>query len=128
MFRNSRGFVQGCFSYHIGQVFAYEVEIHGVIVVVDFAWSFSWRSLWIEANSIYVIDLIEKKSTRVPCNLRRDWSICLYRLSQMEYGVSHILKDNQVIGKLVAHAIQSAQNCWWHHFLDFFLFLWRVEI
>ena len=40
IFRNCRGFVQGCFAFSLGVGFAFEAEILGFIIAVEYAYKY----------------------------------------------------------------------------------------
>ena len=45
VFRNYRGFIKGCFSFHLGIKFAFEAEIIGFIMALEFAHRIDWSNL-----------------------------------------------------------------------------------
>lgn len=45
VFRNSRGFVQGCFSVNMGIAFAFEAELLAVILAIEAAAERKWNHL-----------------------------------------------------------------------------------
>lgn len=66
VFRNSRGFVQGCFSIKMGIAFAFEAELLAAILAIEAAAERNWCHLWLECDSTYVVNLLKSKSKEVP--------------------------------------------------------------
>lgn len=106
VYRNYRGFVKGYFAYKIPHAYAFEVEI---INAINLAWEHSWRKIWIEAGSSFVVDLLKSNSVQVSWRLHCDWAICLHRLSQMKFVVSHIYRE----GNHVADRLARFHDTWW---------------
>ena len=66
VFRTRTGFVQGCFAIPLGVCFACEVELVSVIHTIDYAWTFSWRRLWLESDSTFVVATLRSRSRKIP--------------------------------------------------------------
>lgn len=116
VFRNSRGFVKGCFSVNIGIAFAYEAELYAVILSIEAAAARNWNHLWLECDSIYVIGLLKSEYVDVPWSYRNRWLNVLLRLKNMNLVVSHIFREgNQVADSLSKSKIQL-QVCTFYRF------------
>lgn len=73
---------------------------------------------------------MKNKSDVVPWHLRSRWHLCLYQLTKMNYGISHIFSEgNTAVDKLATFGLQSSQDYWWHLALKFIRpFLYRDMI
>ena len=117
IFRNCRGFVQGCFSSVLVMGFAFEAELVGVMMAVDIAFSKGWHSLWIESDSIYVVSLLRSRSMIVPWNHRNRWLYTLHLIRQMNIVVTHIFREGNHVADALANAAGDFQ--WWNSMPDF---------
>lgn len=106
VFRNSRGFVKGCFSISIGIAFAFEAELLSVIIAIEAASQRNWNHLWLECDSTYVVGLLNTKSEEVPWNYRNRWVGVLHKLKSMFFVASHIFRE----GNQVADALSKSKD------------------
>ena len=98
-----RGFINGYFSLYLDIRCAFEAEIFGFMVALEFAFKFGWQNLWVETNSIYVVLLFKNQSFLVLWKIRNR---CIHTLSYVQIlntRISHILKE----GNCVADKIDS---------------------
>ena len=56
--RTCRDFVKGCFAILLGVCFAFKTELVVVVHMIENASSFSWRRLWLESDSPYLVALL----------------------------------------------------------------------
>ncbi|WCJ34681.1 hypothetical protein M5689_015975 [Euphorbia peplus] len=115
IFRNYRGFPNGCFAFPVGEQFAHIAELRAAIMAIYIARDKGWNNLWLECDSSYVVSLFRARSWDVPWSVRSDWIRCLQMLSSMNFVVSHIFRE----GNGVADALSKyGQTCsifaWWH--------------
>ena len=115
IFRNCRGFIKGCFSFHLGIRFAFEAEIMGFIMALEFAHQFDWNNLWVETDSSYVALLFKNQSHQVPWVFRNRWIRALKYAKELNTRVSHTFREgNCVADKLAALALASETRMWWN--------------
>ena len=62
IFRISNGFSVGAFAIPLGSCFAFDAELHDVMVAVRFAVRYNFSPLWIESDSTTIIKLIHSQS------------------------------------------------------------------
>ncbi|XP_065881606.1 uncharacterized protein [Euphorbia lathyris] len=102
IFRNYRGFPNGCFAFSTPLSFAYMAELRAAIFAIELAWETNWHQLWVESDSIYVVNLLRHRSIDVPWSIRQEWLHCLSICSRMNILVSHIFREgNRVADALV---------------------------
>ena len=65
--------MKGCFSISLGTKYAFETEMFGFVIAMEIAYYFGWNSLWVEADSSYVVLLIKNNSHKVPWRFRCRW-------------------------------------------------------
>ena len=112
LFRNSRGFVLGCFSCLLGTCFSFESELVACMTAIECASLRGWNRLWLELDSSYVVRLLSQRSNLVPWNHRNRWLACLRFLESISFCVSHIYREgNQPADRLASMATSSFT--WW---------------
>ncbi|PON97562.1 Ribonuclease H-like domain containing protein [Trema orientale] len=118
VFRNSRGFVLGCFASKLGMGFSFEVELVGVVMAISIAFVCGWHRFWIESDSTYVVGLLKSRSKLVPWNHRNRWLHVLHMVHSIQIYVSHIYRErNQVVDSLAFVTLED--NQWWSYAPDF---------
>ena len=70
IFRTCRGFIKGCFSLFLGTRLAFEAEIMGFILAIEFAYKFKWKNLWVETDLTYIVALFKDSTISMPWELR----------------------------------------------------------
>ena len=85
IFRTPSGFPHGAFTFHIDFEFAYVAEIVAAIYAVEMAWSKGWKNLWLECDSLLVVNLFHKLSNQVPWKIQHRWLHCFHLISQMNF-------------------------------------------
>ena len=56
------GFVKGCFHVSLFDCYAFEAELYAFISAVNRAHHFGWDRIWIECDSLYVVNLLRSRS------------------------------------------------------------------
>ncbi|XP_057811499.1 uncharacterized protein LOC131025725 [Salvia miltiorrhiza] len=111
VFRDHRAFVCGCFHIKGGSGFAFEAELLAVITAIAIAHGRGWRRIWLEADSTYVVRLLQQRSMEVPWRFRAYWINTLSRLEDMVFKVSHIYREGNAAADIMAHP--SRHEGWW---------------
>ena len=109
IFRTCRGFTKGCFARSLGAVYAFEDEIMAFILATEKAHEFGWNNIWVELDSLYVINLYKYNIEKFlgSCLLNR-WKIALRSAKDLNAVVSHIFREgNCVSDKLTNMAALS---------------------
>lgn len=85
--------------------------IHAIILAYDKGWS----SLWLERNSIYIVQMFRSRSTLTPWMVRMDWLECIRRLDAMSVFVSHIFREgNHIAHPLARYDRLNDGSHWWN--------------
>ncbi|XP_057811398.1 uncharacterized protein LOC131025617 [Salvia miltiorrhiza] len=103
VFRDSWGQIRGCFHEKGGQGFAFEAELLAVITAISIAHEQGWLKLWIEADSSYVVNLLDRKSEDVPWRFVAHWKCTLQLLSSFQLQVTHIFREGNVVADIMAN-------------------------
>ena len=62
IFSYMRRFHQGSFAIFLGVCFAFETKLAVVAHAIEHTWSISWRRLWLERDSAFLVDLLRSRS------------------------------------------------------------------
>ncbi|XP_050222822.1 uncharacterized protein LOC126672915 [Mercurialis annua] len=120
IFRNTRGFCQGCFALHLGCSFAFMAEIEAAIYAVLKASEMGFQFVWLECDSIYVVNLFKRRDMQIPWKLRLRWIACLKYINSIQFVVSHIFREgNAVADDLARHGALNNGVFWWNQSPDF---------
>lgn len=107
IFRNRMASILGCFTLNIGMVNSLTTEFTAAILAIEIALKNNWSSLWLECDSMLVVDAF-KSPSRVPWKLRCRWKNCQYILANMNFQVSHIFREgNCCANRLADYGISS---------------------
>jgi ribonuclease HI len=92
LFRNSKGEFLGAFAYNLGISNSLSAELNGAMYAVELAHHYGWKSLWLETDSVLVVNAF-KSSKIIPWHLKNRWDNCLLLISSMKFFVSHIYRE-----------------------------------
>ena len=70
-------FINSCFTIPLGICFAFKAEHAVVVHAIEYAWSFSWRWLWLESDLAYLVALHRSRSCWVARRWHHIWERCL---------------------------------------------------
>ncbi|XP_057791327.1 uncharacterized protein LOC131008468 [Salvia miltiorrhiza] len=99
-----------------GRGYAFEAELHAVITAIAIAHARGWMFLWIEADSMYVVNLLSSRARDVPWRFVASWNRTLHLLTDMQIMVSHIYREGNVAADIMANPDRS--EGWWPHAID----------
>ncbi|XP_057808895.1 uncharacterized protein LOC131023373 [Salvia miltiorrhiza] len=116
VFRNHKADVCGCFHIKGGSGFAFEAELLGVITAIAIAHNRGWRRLWLEADSSYVVNLLQNRGMDVPWRFRTYWKDTLRRLEDFVFTVTHIYREGNTAADIMAHS--SRREGWWSNEIE----------
>ena len=120
IFRTCRGFIKGCFSLFLGTRLAFEAEIMGFILAIEFAYKFKWKNLWVETDSTYIVALFKDSTISMPWELRNRWSRAIRYANELKTHIFHIFREgNEAADKLASWAATSELAMWWKDVPDF---------
>jgi ribonuclease HI len=116
IFRNSEANFCGAFAYNLGIQSSLYAEIMGAILAIELAHHKGWNSLWLETDSMLVLNAFKSTST-VPYSLRNRWNNCIFFLSRMNFFVSHIFREGNKCADTLANLglslPPSSSHTWW---------------
>ncbi|KAH6818323.1 hypothetical protein C2S51_001926 [Perilla frutescens var. frutescens] len=107
VFRRSDGSVFGCFHTAEAIGFAFLAELLAVLVALEWAHSLSLDFIWLEADSIYVVNLLSSRSLQVPWILKARWKCVLDFIDSIHFCVSHIYREGNSVADILASSIVS---------------------
>ncbi|XP_057811613.1 uncharacterized protein LOC131025845 [Salvia miltiorrhiza] len=116
VFHDNWNVVRGFFHYKGGVGFAFEAELLAIISAIQIAHARGWLDLWIEVDSIYVVNLLQKRSSDVPWRFAAAWKSILKCLSSFRLKVTHIFREGNAAADIMAN--QHRVEGWWPHEID----------
>ncbi|XP_057779814.1 uncharacterized protein LOC130998415 [Salvia miltiorrhiza] len=116
VFRDNFAYVRGCFHIKGGSGFAFEAELLAVITAINIAHDRGWLHLWVESDSMYVVRLLENRSTNVPWRFLASWKQVLRRLHGFSLIVTHIFREGNHPADIMAN--DDRQEGWWPYAID----------
>ncbi|XP_057786555.1 uncharacterized protein LOC131004001 [Salvia miltiorrhiza] len=116
VFRDNFASVRGCFHIKGGSGFAFEAELLAVITAINIAHERGWLHLWVESDSMYVVRLLENRSTDVPWRFLASWKQVLHRLHGFSLIVTHIFREGNHPADIMAN--DDRQEGWLNAFRD----------
>lgn len=119
MFRNYRGFVRGCFSLTLGVNSAIYVEMMAFMVAVEIMTHKKWCLLWLESNSMILVDKVFKRSDHAPWRNKMRWRNFLETIARHRFFITYIYRE----GNKVAHGVPNEtfsldDFTWWYRVLE----------
>ncbi|KAL8537667.1 hypothetical protein ACS0TY_012701 [Phlomoides rotata] len=104
VFRDNYGVFRGCFAMQHGSV--------------EIAYDKHWLHLWLETDSVYVVNIFERHTSLVPWRLLGQWHRVLRLMGDMQIVVSHIFREgNASADRLTRESVDSFE--WWSTIPDF---------
>ncbi|XP_057793119.1 uncharacterized protein LOC131009729 [Salvia miltiorrhiza] len=116
VFRDHAAMVRGCFHTKGGSGFAFEAELLAVITAIAIAYNRGWRKLWLEADSSYVVGLLQQRTMEVPWRFINYWKETLARLQEITFRVSHIYREGNAVADIMANP--ARQEGWWNNGIE----------
>lgn len=93
--------------------FAFETELLGVILAIEIAYGRGWCSLWLEADSTYVVVLLRDHELTVPWRFAARWGNGLELFRGMDFWVSHIFQERNVVVDILTKS--GMPESFWDH-------------
>jgi len=113
IFRNSNVDFLLCFAENVGPENAYFAELAGAMRAIDIAHQNNWRDLWLELDSILVVNAF-KNNSDVPWKIKNRWNNCIIKTKSMNFIVSHVFRDwNQCADTLANIGLSSTHLTVW---------------
>ncbi|XP_019432708.1 PREDICTED: uncharacterized protein LOC109339679 [Lupinus angustifolius] len=121
IFRNHEGQTIACFACFNGCNDALFVELTAAILAIIFAHQKGWHNIWLECDSMIVVDIFYDKAIP-PWKLLSKWNHCKKLLSSMNWVATHIYREGNTCADQLANFGLSIQNIeWWNHAPSFIL-------
>ncbi|XP_057808992.1 uncharacterized protein LOC131023449 [Salvia miltiorrhiza] len=111
VFRDNWAMVRGCFHIKGGVGFAFEAELLAIITAITLAHDRNWLRLWIESDSMYVVKLLESRSSDVPWRFMNLWQNTLRILQDFQLIITHIYREGNQPADIMAH--NDRTEGWW---------------
>ncbi|KAL8551873.1 hypothetical protein ACS0TY_000788 [Phlomoides rotata] len=103
---------------HHGSGFAFEAELATAFSAVEIAFDKHWLHLWLETDSIYVVNILKRHTSLVPWRLLDQWHRVRRMMGDMQIVVSHIFRErNTTAGRLTREPVDGFE--WWGTVPDF---------
>ncbi|XP_062028777.1 uncharacterized protein LOC133744735 [Rosa rugosa] len=113
IFRDHEGHFRGAFAQKVEAPCAIDAEVLAVIEAMRIAWAKSWTHIWLETDSILVVQYF-KNPNLIPWRLRIAWYNCLYLTRMIHFRVSHTFREgNTVADALANHGALNEGYNWW---------------
>ena len=123
VFRMYMNFVHSCFDLSLTILHVFEAELAGLIKALELAQSNHWFLLWIEADSIYLVEVVRKCSRDVPWRFRAAWMRSLEFLESVLFQISHVHREgNQLVDCLTSHGSSLDSFIVWHPGFLYFIY------
>ncbi|XP_057792980.1 uncharacterized protein LOC131009580 [Salvia miltiorrhiza] len=111
VFRDNWAMVRGCFHIKGGVGFAFEAELLAIITAINLAHDRNWLRLWIESDSMYVVRLLDSRSSDVPWRFMNLWKNTLRILQDFQLIITHIYREGNQPADIMAH--NDRTEGWW---------------
>ena len=107
----------GAFCKYIGIQVAFKAELMAFIQATDLAWHKGWRNLWVELDSLTVVNCVQASEFEPPWVYHTLWSNCKNQIQDMNIHVSHIFREgNQAADKLAKMGLDHSSLKWWNSY------------
>ena len=114
IFRGSSGEYIVSFSSFLGVQKSLYVEVMGVILAIEFAWSKGFRCIWLECDSSLLCQAFSLFNL-IPWSLRGRWRKCIKICKEIEFEVSHIFRErNHYADKLALLGLDNKLDFKWY--------------
>jgi ribonuclease HI len=91
------------FAEPLGIASSYFAELSGVIKAIEIAFDNQWNNLWLETDSMLVINAFKNHDNIVAWPLRNRWKNALTKYRQMNFLVTHVFREGYKVADLVAN-------------------------
>ena len=116
-------FVPSCFDLSLTILHVFEAELARLIKALELAQSNHWFLLWIEADSIYLVEVVRNRSRDVPWRFRAAWMRSLEFLESVLFQISHVHREgNQLADCLTSHGSSLDSFIVWHPGVLYFIY------
>ena len=86
----------------------------GFIIAVEKANEFNWNNIWLESDSMYIVNLFNHGIGKIPWSLHNRWLRAVYYAKRLNMVVSHIFREgNSVADRLASQASSLQLKNWW---------------
>ncbi|KAL8479388.1 hypothetical protein ACS0TY_026313 [Phlomoides rotata] len=101
-----------------GSGFAFEAELATTFSEVEIAYDKHWLHLWLETDSVYVVNIFKSHTSLVLWRLLGQWHRVRRLMGDMQIVVSHMFREgNASADRYSRESVDSFE--WWSTILDF---------
>ena len=97
VFRDHMGVVIGAYCFNVGIGMAFLAEISTLIQGIEYVHQRGWHRLWIELDSMAVLQCLLSPSYMPPWRVTTRWDNCKQLLKSMRFYCSHIYREIRVL-------------------------------
>ncbi|XP_019432113.1 PREDICTED: uncharacterized protein LOC109339159 [Lupinus angustifolius] len=101
IFRDHNGVFLHGFGFYLNNQNALYIELHSTIKAIKMAYKKGWLNLWLEVDSILVLQIF-KGNSKPPWKLLNDWHRCKKFLDSMNYKITHIYREGNICADKLA--------------------------
>jgi ribonuclease HI len=103
VFRNHNAEFLMAFAEPLGIATSYFAELSGAIKAIEIAFDNKWNNLWLETDSMLVVNAFKNPAVGVAWPLRNRWRNALTKSTQMNFLVTHIFREGNKVADLFAN-------------------------
>lgn len=123
--RYKHGNFMGGFSAKLGIGFAFEGELAAALIAMEIAYERNWTKLWIESDSMYVVQMFNSLDPQVPWKCLEMLRFVRRHLSTIQWVVSHTYREANAAADCMASFDGTDTFHWWDakpSWIDSFLY------
>ncbi|KAK2391461.1 hypothetical protein QL285_064921 [Trifolium repens] len=87
----------------LGIASSYFAELSGAIKAIEIAFDNHWNNLWLETDSMLVVNAFKNQNNCVAWPLRNRWKNALTKTRQMNFLVTHVFREGNKVADLIAN-------------------------
>jgi ribonuclease HI len=103
VFRDQNADFLLAFAEPLGIASSYFAELSGVIKAIEISFDNQWNNLWLETDSMLVVNAFKNHDVGVAWPLRNRWKNALIKTRQMNFLVTHVFREGNKVADLVAN-------------------------
>ncbi|KAJ4713976.1 Ribonuclease H protein [Melia azedarach] len=114
VFRNYYGDFFGGFGLALGHQSSFFSKIMAVILAIEIAYNNGWLNLWLESDSLLVVQLLLSDSLLPPWTLHNRWLNCKNLISKMNFRWTHAFREVNSVADALANLDLFCDSLhWW---------------
>lgn len=113
LFRDSDGNFMGAFTANLGIGFAFEGELAAALLAIEIAHDRNWNKLWLESDSMYVVQIFNTQDPQVPWKCLEKWRWVKRYLNSIHWVITHVYREANASADCVSRFIGDDVFYWW---------------